>query len=167
MHRRQMIHYEHACATNWDQKWVFMKHKMPNRTSASQKLPPLNGSSAPGTPVGALESMNTHSVFPARFRPTSAEAAKGDIAAHNIRHLVRRHAPLEKYTFPATTAESYGWDYSRRQCIVAAKGSEKGPSSSRGESAKGRAPILDRFARVAPGRIDTLTWYGGGREGLP
>ncbi|ORZ31038.1 hypothetical protein BCR44DRAFT_1280581 [Catenaria anguillulae PL171] len=147
---RQMIQYEYTCASNWEKNWAFMKNRLPrsykSNLSSKDSLPPISHNASSTGPSSTVSQV---SVFPIRQRPTTSEAALGDIAAYNVRHLIRRHQPQEKYSFPATTAEMYGWQF----------GDKEKKSTS--------IQVLDRFARVAPGRVDTLKWWGGARESLP
>ncbi|KAI9176109.1 hypothetical protein H9P43_006474 [Blastocladiella emersonii ATCC 22665] len=141
---RQMIQNEYVCASNWDKNWAFMAQaKYPRSSFSKSKRTEAQGKSAL-PPITPPTSSSVNSVFPAREKPETSEAVLGDLATYNVKHMIRRAPPQDKYTFPATTAEAYGWQFAAH---------------------KGK--VLDRFARVAPGRVDTLKWWGGARESLP
>jgi hypothetical protein len=89
------------------------------------------------------------SIYPVKLSLQNDDSIKNDLITYNVRRILRREPPREKYIFPATSSESYGWSWNNDS------------ADARGGKA------LDRFARIAPGRMNTLSWWGGDRESLP
>ncbi|KNE63138.1 hypothetical protein AMAG_08300 [Allomyces macrogynus ATCC 38327] len=178
---RQMITNEYACAANWPKNWAFMKDSpYPHGTSSSAtskpptsadgsgglKLPDLSSSSSSSRrPTG----LGSASLYPVRTHIGAADGAAGDIVTYNVKHLVRRVLPEAKYSFPATSATVYGWNWHVNATPVdgAAMAPLDRPADGNEKVPRRAPPVLDRFARVAPGRVDTLKWWGGARESLP
>ncbi|KAI9142473.1 hypothetical protein BKA69DRAFT_1124140 [Paraphysoderma sedebokerense] len=113
---RQIIKNELNGSSAWENNWGFMRDLYKDMAKSevdavsSLKLPPItnfrkNSSSTPST-----------SQFPIseKFSLSKKDSEYDNFAmSYQIKRLIGRAGPNEKYTFPATTAEVYGWDWNK------------------------------------------------------
>ncbi|ORZ30192.1 hypothetical protein BCR44DRAFT_1445940, partial [Catenaria anguillulae PL171] len=102
--RRQMIQYEYTCASNWEKNWAFMKNRLPrsNKSNLSSKdsLPPISHNAL----------CVSHS-----STPDTSEPLWATLLRTNVRHIDSSPPTTGKYSFPATTAEMYGWQFGDKE----------------------------------------------------
>ncbi|KAI9207452.1 uncharacterized protein BJ171DRAFT_456066 [Polychytrium aggregatum] len=167
---RQTIHYELTTASNWEGSWGFMKdayrQPSPDTKSDSRPDPPRAADTnppVPSTSSSASFASGLPSKVPQGLTDNPDSIVSNWLCNHNVPRIIRYRMPIEKYRFPATTATEIGWLWGKGDVVPVAP-SPYWITQSR-EAPKNHT--LERFGKHAKGRVDTLKWWGGGRESLP